>query len=84
MSTEWINSTVKMLRLQAEKHQCLIVMDWAIKWFGKKGISWHVSACITRTENTDMEFEVTGIFQKGFSQERSGTMHISSSCQVPL
>ena len=28
---------------------------------GKKGISWHVSACITRTENTDMEFEVIGI-----------------------
>lgn len=56
-----------------EKHQCLIVMDWAMKWlpkrfretqaewFGKKGISWHVSACITRTENTDMEFEVIGI-----------------------
>ena len=56
-----------------EKHQCLIVMNWAMKWlpkrfretqsewFGKKGISWHVSACITRTENTDMEFEVIGI-----------------------
>ena len=56
-----------------EKHQCLIVMDWAMKWlpkrfretqsewFGKKSISWHVSACITRTENTDMEFEVIGI-----------------------
>ena len=56
-----------------EKHQSLIVMDWAMKWlpkrfretqsewFGKKGRSWHVSACITRTENTDMEFEVIGI-----------------------
>ena len=56
-----------------EKHQCLIVMDWAMKWlpkrfretqsewFGKKGISWHVSACITHTENTGMEFEVIGI-----------------------
>ena len=52
---------------------CLIVMDWAMKWlpkrfretqsewFRKKGIGWHVSACITRTENTDMEFEVIGI-----------------------
>ena len=56
-----------------EKQQCLIFMDWAMKWlpkrfretqserFGKKGISWYVSACITRTENTDMEFEVIGI-----------------------
>ena len=56
-----------------EKHQYLIVVGWAMKWlpkrfretqsewFGKKGISWHVSACITRTENTDMEFEVIGI-----------------------
>ena len=56
-----------------EKHQCLIVMNWAMKWlpkrfretqsewFGKKGISWHVSAFITCSENTDMEFEVIGI-----------------------
>ena len=39
-----------------EKHQCLIVMDWAMKWlperfcetqsewFGEKGKSWHVLA----------------------------------------
>ena len=52
-----------------EKLRCLIIMDWAMKWlpkrfretqsewFGEKGISWHVSACITRTDNTDMEFE---------------------------
>ena len=56
-----------------EKHQYLVVMDWAMKWlpkrfretqsewFGKKGISWRVSAFITCTENTDAEFEVIGI-----------------------
>ncbi len=40
--------------------EVLIIIDWAMKclpvkfretqseWFGKKGISWHVSACITK------------------------------------
>ncbi|KAK3739696.1 hypothetical protein QZH41_009167, partial [Actinostola sp. cb2023] len=51
-------------------HQALIVMDWAMKWlprsyretqcewFGKKGISWHVCACITRADTIETEFEV--------------------------
>lgn len=80
-----------------EKHQYLVVMDWAMKWlpkrfretlsewFGKKGISWHVSAFITCTENTDAEFEVIGIliFRKAAVrsvQEES----IASTCQGPL
>ena len=53
-----------------EKQQVLIIMDWAMKWlpkryckaqadwFGKKGLSWHVSACITRAESQELEFEV--------------------------
>ena len=53
-----------------EKQQALIIMDWAMKWlpkryreaqtdwFGKKGLSWHVSACITRAESQELEFEV--------------------------
>lgn len=47
--------------------QALIIMDWAMKflpmkyretqgeWFGKKGLSWHVTAVITKPEE---EFEV--------------------------
>lgn len=50
--------------------QVLVVMDWAMKWlprshretqsewFGKRGISWHVSACVTRAEDEAAEFEV--------------------------
>ncbi|XP_078349911.1 uncharacterized protein LOC144634762 isoform X2 [Oculina patagonica] len=50
--------------------QALIVMDWAMKWlprsyretqkewFGKKGISWHVSACITKAPQEETEFQV--------------------------
>ena len=50
--------------------QVLVVMDWAMKWlpqsyretqkewFGKKGISWHVSACITKVEKDEIEFQV--------------------------
>lgn len=50
--------------------QVLVVMDWAMKWlprsyretqkewFGKKGISWHVSACITKAEKEETEFQV--------------------------
>ena len=50
--------------------QVLVVMDWAMKWlprsyretqkewFGKKGISWHVSACITKVEKDETEFQV--------------------------
>ena len=50
--------------------QVLVVMDWAMKWlprshretqiewFGKRGISWHVSACVTRAEDEASEFEV--------------------------
>ncbi|XP_064637531.1 uncharacterized protein LOC135493845 [Lineus longissimus] len=48
--------------------QALLTMDWAMKflpsrfreaqqdWYGKKGISWHVSAVITKT--TDEKFEI--------------------------
>ena len=50
-----------------------LIMDWAMKflplkyretqgeWFGKKGLSWHVTAAITKPKD---EFEVfsTGIF----------------------
>ena len=50
--------------------QVLVVMDWAMKWlprshretqiewFGKRGTSWHVSACVTRAEDEAAEFEV--------------------------
>lgn len=50
--------------------QALIMMDWAMKllprkyreaqteWFGKKGLSWHISACITRAANDENDFEV--------------------------
>ena len=50
--------------------QVLVVMDWAMKWlprshretqiewFGKRGISWHVSACVTRAEDEASELEV--------------------------
>ena len=50
--------------------QVLIVMDCAMKWlarsyrkthkewFRKKGISWLVSACITRVEKDETEFQV--------------------------
>ena len=50
--------------------QVLVVMDWAMKWlprsyretqkewFGKKGISWHVSVCITKVEKDETEFQV--------------------------
>lgn len=50
--------------------QVLVVMDWAMKWlprsyretqkewFGKKGISWHVSACMTKVEKEETEFQV--------------------------
>ena len=50
--------------------QVLVVMDWAMKWlprsyretqkgwFGKKGISWHVSACITKVEKDETEFQL--------------------------
>ena len=50
--------------------EVLVVMDWAMKWlprsyretqkewFGKKGISWHVSACITKVEKEETEFQV--------------------------
>jgi len=59
--------------------QVLVVMDWAMKWlprshretqiewFGKRGISWHVSACVTRAEDEASEFEVqtfVHIFEK--------------------
>ncbi|XP_073241912.1 uncharacterized protein [Porites lutea] len=52
------------------ERQVLVVMDWAMKWlprsyretqaewFGKKGVSWHVSACITRPDNEEAEFDV--------------------------
>ena len=52
------------------EEQVLAVMDWAMKWlpesyretqkewFGKKGISWHVSACITKVEKVETEFQV--------------------------
>ena len=50
--------------------QVLVVMNWAMKWllqsyretqkewFGKKGISWHVSVCITKVEIDETEFQV--------------------------
>ena len=50
--------------------QVLVVIDWAKrwlprsyretqkKWFGKKGISWHVSACITKVEKDETQFQV--------------------------
>ena len=50
--------------------QVLVVMDWAMKWlprsyretqkewFGKKSISWHVSACITKVEKDETDFQV--------------------------
>ena len=50
--------------------EVLVVMDWVMKWlprsyretqkewFGKKGISWHVSACITKVEKEETEFQV--------------------------
>ena len=52
------------------EEQVLVVMDWTMKWlpqshretqkewFGKKGISWHVSACITKVEKDETEFQV--------------------------
>jgi hypothetical protein len=37
-------------------------MDWAMKfqeakknWFGKKGISWHVSAVVTKIEENEYQ-----------------------------
>ena len=47
-----------------DKNSALIVMDWAMKflqlrhrekqsdWYGKKGISWHVSSVITKNDKT--------------------------------
>ena len=55
---------------ELDRKQALIIMDWAMKWlpkryretqtdwFGKKGLSWHVSACITRAKSQEIEFEV--------------------------
>ncbi|CAH3177369.1 unnamed protein product [Porites lobata] len=52
------------------ERQVLVVMDWTMKWlprsyretqaewFGKKGVSWHVSACITRPDNEEAKFDV--------------------------
>ncbi|CAH3107506.1 unnamed protein product, partial [Porites lobata] len=52
------------------ERQVLVVMDWAMKWLprsyretqaewlGKKRVSWHVSACITRPDNEEAEFDV--------------------------
>ena len=63
------NSKIDVLdNITAE--QVLVVMDWPMKWlprsyretqkewFGKKGISWHVSACITKVEKDETEFQV--------------------------
>ncbi|XP_076107223.1 uncharacterized protein LOC143075622 isoform X2 [Mytilus galloprovincialis] len=48
--------------LQLKSHQCLIVMDWAMKFlpikhretqadfYGKKGIGWHISSVITTSQ----------------------------------
>ncbi|XP_052097306.1 uncharacterized protein LOC127732267 [Mytilus californianus] len=47
--------------------QAVIVMDWAMKflpmsfrekqsdWFGQKGINWHVSVCIYKSENEELK-----------------------------
>ncbi|XP_064649503.1 uncharacterized protein LOC135501361 [Lineus longissimus] len=52
---------------ELQPHQALITMDWAMKflptkyreaqqdWFGKKGVSWHVSAVITRVEGNEFQ-----------------------------
>ncbi|VDI78538.1 Hypothetical predicted protein, partial [Mytilus galloprovincialis] len=51
--------------LQLKSHQCLIVMDWAMKFlpikhretqadfYGKKGIGWHISSVITTSQILD-------------------------------
>ena len=53
---------------ELQPHQALLTMDWAIKflpskfreaqqdWFAKKGISWHVSAVISKA--MDAEYQV--------------------------
>ncbi|CAC5367883.1 unnamed protein product [Mytilus coruscus] len=47
--------------------QAVIVMDWAMKflpmsfrekqsdWFGQKGVNWHVSVCIYKSENEELK-----------------------------
>lgn len=52
---------------ELQPHQALVTMDWAMKflptkyreaqqdWFGKKGVSWHVSAVITRVEGNEFQ-----------------------------
>lgn len=47
--------------------QAVIVMDWAMKflpmayrekqsdWFGQKGVNWHVSVCIHKSENNELK-----------------------------
>ena len=57
------------------EEQVLVVMDWVMKWlpqsyretqkewFGKKGISWHVSACITKVAKDETEFQVFTILR---------------------
>ena len=52
--------------------QALVIMDWAMKflrlkyrqtqgeWFGNKGLSWHVTAVITKPKE-DFEVFSTGI-----------------------
>ena len=70
INQEWAKLST-LNNLTAE--QVLVVMDWAMKWlprsyretqiewFGKKGISWHVSACITEAEKEEARFEVTRV-----------------------
>lgn len=53
------------------ENQVLVIMDWAMKWlprkyretqiewFGKKGLSWHVSACIIKAHSDENDFEVS-------------------------
>lgn len=50
-----------------EPHQVLVVMDWAMKFlpmkyrekmaefFGQKGLNWHVSVAIIRSENGNLQ-----------------------------
>lgn len=58
-------------------HQCLIVMDWAMKflpmsfrekqsdWYAQKGINWHVSVCIYKTN--DQQLKVSNSFSNCFT-----------------
>ena len=77
--------------------QTLLTMDWAMKflpsqfresqqdWYAKKGVSWHVSAVVTKTANE--EFEVSTItcpFANPYCQSTSQFCCVQSWIRISI